>query len=94
MTSVEVDRDLVVALRPEAARRQLTIPRLINRLLAVTVEDKLTAAILDDDDRPRRRGRRSRLEGMRANGGQPTDAPHRRPCRLSPAARPRIHGLF
>ena len=48
MTSVEIDRDLVVALRPEAARRQLTVPRLINRLLAVTVEDKLTAAILDD----------------------------------------------
>lgn len=49
MTSVEIDRDLViVALRPEAARRQLTVPRLINRLLAVTVEDKLTTAILDD----------------------------------------------
>ena len=48
MTSVEISRDLVVALRPEAARRQLTVPRLINRLLAATVEDKLTTAILDD----------------------------------------------
>ena len=26
MTPVEIDRDLVVALRPEAARRQLTVP--------------------------------------------------------------------
>lgn len=45
---IDIDRDLVVALRPEAARRQLTVPLLINRLLAVTVEDKLTTAILDD----------------------------------------------
>jgi hypothetical protein len=48
MTPVEIDCDLVVALRPEAARRQITVPRLINTLLAVTVEDKLTTAILDD----------------------------------------------
>jgi hypothetical protein len=44
LTSVEIDRDLVVALRPEAARRETTVPRLINHLLAVTVEDKLTTA--------------------------------------------------
>jgi hypothetical protein len=43
-----IDRDLVVALRPEAARRQTTVPALINHLLAVTVEDRLTTAILDD----------------------------------------------
>jgi hypothetical protein len=47
-TSIEISRDLLVALRPEAARRQTTVPRLINHLLAVTVEDKLTTAILDD----------------------------------------------
>jgi hypothetical protein len=45
---IDIDRDLVVSLRPEAARRQLTVSRLINRLLAVTVENKLTTAILDD----------------------------------------------
>ena len=44
---IEIDRDLITALRP-AARRQLTVPRLINRLLAATVEDKLSTAILDD----------------------------------------------
>jgi hypothetical protein len=46
--AVEVDRNLIVALRPEAARRDTTVPDLVNRLLAVTVEDKLTTAILDD----------------------------------------------
>jgi hypothetical protein len=33
--------------RREAARRQTTVPRLINHLLAATVEDKLTTAILE-----------------------------------------------
>jgi hypothetical protein len=48
MTPVEIDRALVVALRPEAARRQTTVPRLINHLLAVTIQDRLTHAMLDD----------------------------------------------
>jgi hypothetical protein len=47
-TPIDIDRDLVVALRPEAAKRSTTVPRLINHLLAVTVEDQLTRAILDD----------------------------------------------
>jgi hypothetical protein len=45
---IEVEKALIIALRPKAARRHLSIPGLINRLLAVTVEDKLTTAILDD----------------------------------------------
>jgi hypothetical protein len=45
-TAIEIDRDLVVALRPEAARRQTTVPRRINHLVAVTIEHKL----LDNDD--------------------------------------------
>jgi hypothetical protein len=40
LTSVEIDRELVLALRPEAAQRQLTVPRLIHRLLTVTVSDR------------------------------------------------------
>jgi hypothetical protein len=46
-TTIEVDRDLLVALRPEAARRDTTVPDLINRLLTLTVADKLATAILD-----------------------------------------------
>jgi hypothetical protein len=34
--------------RREAARRQTTVPRLVNDLLAVTIQDRLTRAILDD----------------------------------------------
>ena len=49
LTAVEIDHSLFVALRPEAARREMTVPRLINQLLAVTVEDKLTRATILDD---------------------------------------------
>jgi hypothetical protein len=48
LTSIEVDAGVVKRLRLEAARRQLSVPALINNILAVTVEDSLTTAILDD----------------------------------------------
>jgi hypothetical protein len=47
-TTIEVDRNPIVALRHEAAKRDTTVPNLINRLLTLTVTDKLTTAILDD----------------------------------------------
>lgn len=48
LTAIEVDAGVVKRLRPEATRRQLSVPALINNILVVTVEDKLTTAILDD----------------------------------------------
>jgi hypothetical protein len=45
--AIEVDRALILALRPEAARRGTTVPRLINDLLDTITADKLTGAILD-----------------------------------------------
>jgi hypothetical protein len=38
---------LILALRPEAARRGTTIPRLIHDLLDIIAADELTGAILD-----------------------------------------------
>jgi len=35
-------------LRPEAARREVSVDRLIRDLLDIIVDDKLTTAILDD----------------------------------------------
>ena len=48
LISVEIEHTLVVALRPEARRRDISVPDLISRLLSVTVADKLRTAILDD----------------------------------------------
>ena len=45
---IEVEHDLITRLRPEAARREVTVNRLIRDLLDVIVDDKLTTAILDD----------------------------------------------
>jgi hypothetical protein len=45
--AIEIDRAVIQAFRPEAARRGTTVPRLINDLLDVIAEDNLTAAILD-----------------------------------------------
>jgi hypothetical protein len=39
---------VVKRLRPEAAARETTVPRLISNLLNVIAADKLTTAILDD----------------------------------------------
>ena len=46
-TAIEIDPALILALRPEAARRDTTVPRLIHDLLDAIAEDKLTTAILD-----------------------------------------------
>jgi hypothetical protein len=45
--AIKIDRALILALRPEAARRNATVPRLINDLLDAIAADKLTTAILD-----------------------------------------------
>ena len=48
-TVIEVDHALVVRLRPEAARRDVPVVRLIHDLLDVIVRDGLTGAVLDAD---------------------------------------------
>jgi hypothetical protein len=45
---IEIEHDLITRLRPEAARRQVSVDRPIRDLLGVIVDDKLTTAILDD----------------------------------------------
>jgi hypothetical protein len=45
--AVAIDRALILALRPEAARRDTTVPRLINDLLDVIANDGLVGAVLD-----------------------------------------------
>jgi hypothetical protein len=50
---VEIDHALILALRPEAARRDMTVPRLINDLLDVIASDGLVGAVLDIDDNAR-----------------------------------------
>ena len=41
-------RSSITRLRPEAARREVSVDRLIRDLLDIIVDDKLTTAILDD----------------------------------------------
>ena len=47
LPSTTLDHALILALRPEAARRGTTVLRLIHDLLDTIAADKLTAAILD-----------------------------------------------
>jgi hypothetical protein len=47
-TAIELDHDLVVQFRGEAARRDCTVPQLVRHLLDVIAADRLTTAILDD----------------------------------------------
>jgi hypothetical protein len=49
---VEVDHALVVRLRPEAARRDVPVVRLIHDLLDTIARDGLTAAVLDANTVP------------------------------------------
>jgi hypothetical protein len=51
--TVEVGHDLVVRLRPTAARRDVPLKRLITDLLDRIADDQLAAAILDHDGEPR-----------------------------------------
>jgi hypothetical protein len=46
--SVEIEHAVVVALRPEARRRDISVARLVHDLLNVIATDQLTTAILDD----------------------------------------------
>jgi hypothetical protein len=50
-TAIELDHDLVLRFRAEAAKRETTVPQLIRDLLDVIVTDGLTTAILDDAPR-------------------------------------------
>jgi hypothetical protein len=56
--AIEVDRNLMVAFRAEAAKRDMPVASLIRDLLDVIVTDKLTGAILDDERPPRKTPRR------------------------------------
>jgi hypothetical protein len=47
-TAIELEHDLVVRFRVEAAKRETTVPQLIRDLLDVIAADGLTTAILDD----------------------------------------------
>jgi hypothetical protein len=48
MARIEVEHTTIVALRPEARRRDVSVERLVQNLLTVLVTDKLVAAVLDD----------------------------------------------
>jgi len=48
-TAIELEHDLVVQFRGEAAKRETTVPQLVRDLLGVIAADGLTTAILDDD---------------------------------------------
>jgi hypothetical protein len=47
-TKVELDPGIVVPLRREAARRDMSLQRFVADLLDAVVTDQLTTAILDD----------------------------------------------
>jgi hypothetical protein len=46
--AIGLDRDLLTRLRPEAARRDISVPVLVRTILEVAVSDKLVTAILDE----------------------------------------------
>jgi hypothetical protein len=47
-TAIELDNDIIVRFRVEAAKRERTVTSLIRELLDVIATDRLTTAILDD----------------------------------------------
>jgi hypothetical protein len=47
--AIEFEKNLLTRLRPEAAKRATTVPRLIHDLLDVIATDRLVTAVLDDD---------------------------------------------
>jgi hypothetical protein len=49
VVTIELDAGLVTALRPEAARRGVTVPRLARDLLDTIATDRLVRAVLDTD---------------------------------------------
>jgi hypothetical protein len=48
-TAIEIKDTVIRALRPEAARRDLSVNRLVRSLLDIIASDKLTTAVLGDD---------------------------------------------
>ena len=52
-TKVELDPGIVTPLRKEAARRDMSLQRLVTDLLDVIVADQLMTAILDMDESQR-----------------------------------------
>jgi hypothetical protein len=46
--AVEIDRAVARALRPEAARREMSVQRLAVTLLETIARERLTDAVLDD----------------------------------------------
>lgn len=50
--NVAIDHDLLLRLRPAAAARSTTVPRLIRDLLTAIANDSLTNAVLDDQSQP------------------------------------------
>ena len=51
MIPVDLDAVVIRQLRPFAAARDVTVPRLIGDLLETTIRDELVSAILDDGDK-------------------------------------------
>jgi hypothetical protein len=49
MVPIGVQHAVIMALRPEARRRDVSVDRLIQDLLSVIVTDHLTTAVLGDD---------------------------------------------
>lgn len=47
--AIPIDSQTLRALRPHAARRQISVPQLVRRLLDLMVDDSLVDALLDDD---------------------------------------------
>ncbi len=47
-TIVEIDHAVVIQLRPEAARRGLTVSAIAREILDVVATEKLVGAVLDD----------------------------------------------
>jgi hypothetical protein len=48
MTSIEVEHTVIVALRPEAARRDVPVTRLVHDLLDAIATNHLTTVVLGD----------------------------------------------
>ena len=51
--TVAIDNDVLRALRPHAARRQISVNALVRQLLAILADDDLVDALLDDADEVR-----------------------------------------
>jgi hypothetical protein len=47
--TIDVDRDILMKLRPDAVLRDTPVTRLINDLLKTIAADRLVTAVLDDE---------------------------------------------